>query len=100
MNLMIIIKNVKLIQSKTPPILRRNQHKEHSMTLAHNLGFPRIGARRELKHAQEAYWRGETTAADLAATGKLQRRRHWQVPAGAGWDHIPVGAFSWCDERE
>ena len=32
----------------------------------HNLGFPRIGARRELKFAQEAYWRGEMDAAQLA----------------------------------
>ena len=29
------------------------------MALTHNLGFPRIGARRELKHALEAYWRGD-----------------------------------------
>src|SRR3569623_729399 len=67
------------------------------MTLAHTLGFPRIGARRELKHAQEAYWRGETTAAELAATGKILRRRHWQVQADAGLDLIPVGEFSWYD---
>jgi len=67
------------------------------MTLAHNLGFPRIGARRELKHAQEAYWRGETTAAELAAIGKTLRRRHWQVQADAGLDLIPVGDFSWYD---
>ena len=29
------------------------------MTTVHNLGFPRIGARRELKFALEAYWKGE-----------------------------------------
>ena len=28
------------------------------MALAHNLGFPRIGADRELKKALEAYWKG------------------------------------------
>ncbi len=27
------------------------------MTIAHNLGFPRIGAQRELKKAVEAYWK-------------------------------------------
>ena len=68
------------------------------MTLAHNLGFPRIGVRRELKHAQEAYWRGETTAAELAATGKTLRRRHWEMQADAGLDLIPVGDFSWYDQ--
>src|SRR3569832_141560 len=46
------------------------------MTIAHTLGFPRIGAHRELKQAQEAYWRGEIAASALAATGVgLPRRR-------------------------
>ena len=36
------------------------------MTVIHNLGFPRIGAKRELKFAQEAYWKGETTAGRIA----------------------------------
>lgn len=29
------------------------------MALAHTLGFPRIGRDRELKKAQEAFWKGE-----------------------------------------
>ncbi|MBA5983543.1 hypothetical protein HT737_29345, partial [Pseudomonas sp. MD195_PC81_125] len=29
------------------------------MALAHSLGFPRIGRDRELKKAQEAFWKGE-----------------------------------------
>lgn len=29
------------------------------MSLAANLGFPRIGRRRELKFALERHWRGE-----------------------------------------
>ena len=42
------------------------------MTTLHNLGFPRIGARRELKQAVEAYWAGtlqqsELEHADLAS---------------------------------
>ncbi|WP_367271447.1 hypothetical protein, partial [uncultured Actinobacillus sp.] len=28
------------------------------MTTYHILGFPRVGAKRELKFAQERYWRG------------------------------------------
>ena len=45
------------------------------MTVIHNLGFPRIGAKRELKFAQEAYWKGETTAAELReATQRLLDR--------------------------
>lgn len=35
------------------------------MALTHNLGFPRIGARRELKQALEAYWRKNIDAKQL-----------------------------------
>ena len=67
------------------------------MTIAHTLGFPRIGAHRELKQAQEAYWRGEIDASALAATGVGLRRRHWQRQAEAGLDLVAVGDFSWYD---
>ena len=32
------------------------------MVTTHNLGFPRIGQRRELKFALENYWRGRQRA--------------------------------------
>ncbi len=32
------------------------------MTITHNLGFPRIGAKRELKFALERYWKGQIVA--------------------------------------
>ena len=35
------------------------------MTTFHLAGFPRVGAKRELKFAQERYWRGEIAEADL-----------------------------------
>ena len=66
------------------------------MTCAHTLGFPRIGAKRELKFALESYWRGETDAAALEATGATLRRRHWQDQAGL--DLVPVGDFSFYDQ--
>jgi 5-methyltetrahydropteroyltriglutamate--homocysteine methyltransferase len=65
------------------------------MTLAHNLGFPRIGAKREMKRAVEAYWRGELDRSGLEAAGRKLRHKHWQ--AQAGLDLIPVGDFSWYD---
>ena len=34
-------------------------HWEHNMALAHVLGVPRIGPNRELKFAQEAFWRSD-----------------------------------------
>ncbi|MDX1251496.1 MAG: 5-methyltetrahydropteroyltriglutamate--homocysteine S-methyltransferase [Gammaproteobacteria bacterium] len=68
------------------------------MTIAHNLGFPRIGARRELKRAVEAYWTGQIDRAGLEKTGRELRARHWAVQAGAGLDLLPVGDFSWYDQ--
>lgn len=37
------------------------------MALAHTLGFPRIGRDRELKKAQEAFWKGELDEAGSCA---------------------------------
>lgn len=39
------------------------------MTTIHNLGFPRIGAKRELKFALESYWNGESSRDELKALG-------------------------------
>lgn len=64
----------------------------------HNLGFPRIGADRELKKAQEAYWRGDIDQAELKKIGQELRRRHWQLQAEAGLDFIPTGDFAWYDQ--
>ena len=43
--------------------------------LTHNLGFPRIGSKRELKKALEAYWAGKVTEAEMAAAAKAIRQR-------------------------
>ena len=40
------------------------------MITTHNLGFPRIGANRELKKAQESYWRGDLSRAELLKEGR------------------------------
>ncbi|WP_367066609.1 5-methyltetrahydropteroyltriglutamate--homocysteine S-methyltransferase [Oryzisolibacter sp. LB2S] len=66
------------------------------MTTIHNLGFPRIGARRELKFALESYWRGESSREELQTLGAQLRQRHWQ--AQAGLDLVPVGDFSFYDQ--
>ncbi|MFT3763785.1 MAG: 5-methyltetrahydropteroyltriglutamate--homocysteine S-methyltransferase [Pseudoxanthomonas sp.] len=67
------------------------------MTTVTNLGFPRIGARRELKQALEAYWRGETDAAALQATARELRLRHWRLQRDAGADVVPCNDFSLYD---
>jgi len=63
-----------------------------------NLGFPRIGRRRELKKAVEAYWRGEASADALRDTGRELRKRHWALQAEAGVDIIPSNDFSFYDQ--
>ncbi|ALM83690.1 5-methyltetrahydropteroyltriglutamate--homocysteine S-methyltransferase [Bordetella sp. N] len=67
------------------------------MTIIHNLGFPRIGAQRELKRAVEAYWAGKSTQEELESTGRELRARHWKLQAAAGLAFVPVGDFAWYD---
>ena len=69
-----------------------------SSLIAHNLGFPRIGADRELKKAQEAYWRGDINQTQLENIGRELRATHWQLQADAGLDLIPTGDFAWYDQ--
>jgi 5-methyltetrahydropteroyltriglutamate--homocysteine methyltransferase len=66
------------------------------MITAHNLGFPRIGAKRELKFALESYWRGESSRDALQALGAELRARHWKDQEGL--DLVPVGDFSFYDQ--
>lgn len=68
------------------------------MVLATNLGFPRIGAKRELKKATEAYWKGETSQGELIAAGKEIRARHWKIQKDAGIQQIPTNDFSFYDQ--
>jgi 5-methyltetrahydropteroyltriglutamate--homocysteine methyltransferase len=63
-----------------------------------NLGFPRIGAHRELKNALEKYWSGATNAEALSITAASLRARHWFVQQKAGIDHIPSNDFSLYDQ--
>ncbi len=67
------------------------------MTIAHNLGFPAIGALRELKRATESYWTGKVTQADLLKTGAELRARHWRLQRDAGLDLVPCNDFSYYD---
>src|SRR5467141_1328736 len=67
------------------------------MTIASNLGFPPLGAARELKRATEGYWSGKVSRAQLLATGAELRRRHWQLQKSLGVDRIPANDFSFYD---
>ncbi len=64
----------------------------------HNLGYPRIGEKRELKKATEAYWRAETTLAELEEVGRNLRKSHWLAQKDAGIELIPSNDFSFYDQ--
>ena len=68
------------------------------MSTLHNLGFPRIGADRELKKITEAFWQQKVTEKALRKTSQDLRERHWKLQADAGMDLIPVGDFSNYDQ--
>ncbi|KAI9806180.1 MAG: homocysteine methyltransferase Met26 [Sarcosagium campestre] len=62
------------------------------------LGFPRMGANRELKKATEAYWGGKLIQDELLAEGKRLRLAHWKIQKDAGVDVIPSNDFSFYDQ--
>ena len=68
------------------------------MTTTHILGFPRIGVRRELKFAQEQFWRGEIDTTQLQQVGRELRARHWSQQRAAGLSLLSVGDFHWYDQ--
>ena len=67
------------------------------MARTHILGFPRIGAKRELKFALESFWHGDTDEAALQETGRALRWRHFMLQKEAGLDFVCAGDFSYYD---
>ncbi len=67
------------------------------MTTSHILGFPRVGAKRELKFAQERYWRKELAEQDLLDLAKALREKNWKHQAAANADFVAVGDFTFYD---
>ena len=68
-----------------------------TVTIA-TLGFPRIGAGRELKFAQEKYWAGTIGEADLQEVAATLRAAHWTRQRDLGADVIPSNDFSLYDQ--
>ena len=67
------------------------------MNTFHLSGYPRIGAKRELKFAVEAFWKGNTSEAELQQVAADIRRTNWATQQAAGADLLPVGDFSFYD---
>ena len=63
-----------------------------------NLGFPRIGANRELKKAIESYWKKTSSASDLQKVAAEIRAKNWQTQKAAGIAFIPSNDFSFYDQ--
>ena len=73
------------------------------MSISHVVGYPRIGADRELKRAVEAYWQGglDREGLDregLERAGRELRARHWAEQRAAGLDLVTVGDFAFYDQ--
>lgn len=66
--------------------------------LKNNLGYPRVGAHRELKKASEQYWAGKINRDDLFAVARQLRLQNWQTQVDAGIDLIPCNDFSFYDQ--
>ena len=67
------------------------------MVAAINLGFPSIGAFRELKKSVEAYWKGAKTADELESDAAELRKKHFAIQKEKGVDLLPSGEFSFYD---
>ncbi len=63
-----------------------------------NLGFPRMGRKRELKFALEAFWTGKLTESELLDVARGLRAEHWKLQKSAGIDFIPSNDFSLYDQ--
>eukprot|EP00252_Welwitschia_mirabilis_P004465 TRINITY_DN147_c0_g1_i2.p1 TRINITY_DN147_c0_g1~~TRINITY_DN147_c0_g1_i2.p1 ORF type:complete len:789 (+),score=132.71 TRINITY_DN147_c0_g1_i2:71-2368(+) len=66
--------------------------------MAHVVGYPRVGPKRELKFALESFWESKCSAADLQAVAKDLRASTWKQMASAGVKYIPSNTFSYYDQ--
>ncbi|MDZ4654941.1 MAG: 5-methyltetrahydropteroyltriglutamate--homocysteine S-methyltransferase [Coriobacteriia bacterium] len=61
------------------------------------LGYPRIGANRELKWALESFWRRECSTEELLTKAQARREANWRSMADCGLTFIPSNDFSLYD---
>ena len=67
------------------------------MVKSSNIGYPRIGEKREWKKALEQYWAGKIDEANFLKAMEAIRFQHLQKQQEKGIDFIPVGDFSFYD---
>lgn len=66
--------------------------------LTHTLGFPRLGAQRDLKKLVESYWKGEIDQSKLIQSTSALKAVHWTQQKSAGIDLVPSNDFSLYDQ--
>ena len=59
------------------------------MTSTGTLGFPRMGAKRELKFALEKYWKGAISEDELLTVANTVEEQAWTLQSNI--DHVTVG---------
>ena len=64
----------------------------------HNLGYPRIGDKRQLKFALESYWKGEKPLKELELLASNIRYQNFQTQIEAGIKLLPVNDFAYYDQ--
>lgn len=62
-----------------------------------NLGYPRIGLKRELKSALENFWKGEISQESLIETSTNIQISNWKKQSESQLDFIPSNDFSFYD---
>ncbi|KAI8984549.1 5-methyltetrahydropteroyltriglutamate-homocysteine S-methyltransferase [Mycotypha africana] len=67
------------------------------MVIATNLGFPYVGAKRELKKSVEAYWSGKISAEELKQAYQSIQQSQWKLQKEQGIEHIPSGEYTLYD---
>lgn len=61
------------------------------------IGYPRVGALRELKFACEKYFKNQITEIELKSIATELRKKHWDIQKENGIDFIPSNDFSFYD---
>ena len=62
------------------------------------LGYPRIGAKRELKKALESYWKKTSDISNLNMVSTEIRKKNWKLQQQVGVDLIASNDFSLYDQ--
>jgi len=67
------------------------------VAISANLGFSRLGPRREWKWSSEKYWAGKINRPELVRTSDTLTSQHWKLQTDAGIEIIPCNDFAFYD---